>query len=461
MRLPLTMDIRERRVLCVGDSPRLASKAKRLAQAGGRLYWWRSLPRHSAGEDLPDIAEDWEEVDPDFLLVDVDDEAERRAWIERAEATRVWGWFKGEPEQSRLQFPSVVTRGPVRVAMDTAGMAPSVARWLRHRVEQLLPAGLGHILERVRTRRDVDSRLNTPHQRRSFWYRLLGSHQSHRAAMNSVEQTDAVIESTLAECEAGAPVGEVFLVGAGPGDPDLLTVKALRLLGEADVVLHDRLISEPIMELVRTDAECLPVGKARGHHRVPQERINQLLVEHARAGKTVLRLKGGDPFIFGRGGEELEALAEEGIDFQVVPGITAASGCATYAGIPLTHRDHAQSVRFVTGHLKNNQVDLPWADLVQDGQTLVVYMGLVGLSGMTRQLMAHGMSAKMPVAVVCRGTLPTQQVVAGTLSDIVGRVKASDVSSPSLVVIGTVVGLRRHLDWVDQQAGAARLEDVS
>ena len=242
--------------------------------------------------------------------------------------------------------------------------------------------------------------------------------------------------------------GEVALVGAGPGDPELLTLKAWRLIRSAEVVLYDRLVSPEILSLIPETAERIHVGKQRANHTLPQDQINSRLVELAREGRKVVRLKGGDPFIFGRGGEEIETLAAAGVRFQVVPGITAASGCAAYAGIPLTHRDHAQSVRFVTGHLKNDTCDLPWKDFVQNNQTLVFYMGLVGLPIICRQLVAHGMSPEMPVALVSRGTTPDQQVVTGDLTNIVERVEEHAVPAPTLVIIGNVVTLRSRLDWV-------------
>ncbi len=253
-----------------------------------------------------------------------------------------------------------------------------------------------------------------------------------------------------ARANPGDGYGEVALVGAGPGDPELLTLKAWRLITSAQVVLYDRLVSPEILALIPESAEKVHVGKQRSRHTLPQEQINQRLVDYAKKGLSVVRLKGGDPFIFGRGGEEIETLAAAGIRFQVVPGITAASGCAAYGGIPLTHRDYAQSVRFITGHLKNDTCDLPWADFVQNNQTLVFYMGLVGLPVICKQLIAHGMSPDMPVALISKGTTPEQLVVTGDLSTIVARVEAQQVHAPTLIIIGQVVRLRDRLDWAGE-----------
>ena len=248
--------------------------------------------------------------------------------------------------------------------------------------------------------------------------------------------------------------GRVYLVGAGPGDPDLLTLRAARLLASADVLVYDNLVSEGVLALANPAAQRIYAGKRRNEHTLRQEQINALLVQLAQEGKQVIRLKGGDPFIFGRGGEEMQKLVEHGVPFEVVPGITAASGVACYAGIPLTHRDHAQSCLFVTGHLKDGNPELDWAALVRPQQTVVIYMGLSALPEICQQLIAHGAPASRPIAIVQHGTLATQRVLTGTLADLPHKVAGSSFSSPSLLIVGDVVQLHGTLDWFEPLSGA-------
>jgi uroporphyrin-III C-methyltransferase/precorrin-2 dehydrogenase/sirohydrochlorin ferrochelatase len=290
-------------------------------------------------------------------------------------------------------------------------------------------------------------------QRRAFWEEVFQGPIADRQLAGQGAEARRMLEAKVNGAPPHAP-GEVYLVGAGPGDPDLLTFKALRLMQQADVVLYDRLVAPAIVELCRRDAERIYVGKRRAEHALPQEQINKQLVDLALQGKRVLRLKGGDPFIFGRGGEEIEELAAHGIPFQVVPGITAASGCSAYAGIPLTHRDYAQSVRFVTGHLKDGTSDLPWKDLVAPAQTVVFYMGLIGLPIICEQMIKHGRAADTPAALIQQGTTVNQRVFTGTLADLPRLVAEHEVHAPTLVIVGEVVMLRDQLKWFEgAQAG--------
>ena len=314
----------------------------------------------------------------------------------------------------------------------------------------MLPAQLGQLdgfLQRQRAR--VADRLPTS-ERRALWERFLDGPGAERLLRGDEAGGDAELQRLL---DGAAPGGEVFLVGAGPGDPDLLTFRALRLMQQADVVLYDRLLPTAILDLVRRDAERIFVGKRRSQHAVPQDEINAELVRLARAGKRVLRLKGGDPFIFGRGGEEIETLAAAGIAFQVVPGITAASGCAAYAGIPLTHRDYAQACIFVTGHARaDGKLALNWPLLAQRGQTVVIYMGLGTLPQLCAEFTAHGLPADWPAALIEEGTSSAQRVISGTLADLPAKVAAAEVRGASLVIVGEVVRLREKLDWFARHA---------
>lgn len=354
------------------------------------------------------------------------------------------------PELGSFIFPSVVDREPVTIAVSTGGRAPALARWLRGHLEAIVPDRFGALAELIgRYRNAVKLKYPAAGDRRRFWERALHGQLSEFLFHNQPRKAGRILDEQLRRAPDETPAGEVFLVGAGPGDPDLLTFRALRLIQHADVVLYDRLVSQPILDLVPRAARMIYVGKARSDHSVPQEQITQLLVDHALAGHRVVRLKGGDPFIFGRGGEEIDGLANQGIPFQVVPGITAASGCAAYAGIPLTHRDHAQSCIFVTGHTRDGSLDLNWDALVQPRQTIVVYMGLTGLDTLCRELVGRGMAPGTPAALVERGTTPAQRVITATLVDLSSSVDAAKVHAPTLVIIGDVVRLKDRLTWFE------------
>lgn len=352
------------------------------------------------------------------------------------------------PELCTFIFPAIIDRSPVVAAVSSGGASPVLARLLRAKIEGLIPPAYGrlaHIAEKFRP--FVKRIIKEPAQRRIFWENILQGSIAELVFSGKEQEAEAQIEQTLINQKENVNVGEVYLVGAGPGAPDLLTFRALRLMQQADVIVYDRLVSPEIIDLARRDSEKIYVGKQRHNHALPQESINSLLADLAKAGKRVVRLKGGDPFIFGRGGEEIETLMQQGINFQVVPGITAASGCATYAGIPLTHRDHAQSCTFVTGHLKDNSINLNWKQLAAPNQTIVIYMGLVGLEKICQSLIEHGSPKNLPVALVQQGTTSNQRVITGTLESLPGIVAGQDIKPPTLVIIGTVVMLHDKLEW--------------
>ncbi|MCP8465880.1 siroheme synthase CysG [Pseudomonas sp. ZM23] len=455
--LPLFHILRGRRALLVGGGDVALRKARLLSDAGAVL-------RVVAPEVHPELRELVEEGEGDLLLrpyaqgdlqdcvlvIAATDDEPLNAQVSRdAHARGVPVNVVDAPALCSVIFPAIVDRSPLVVAVSSGGDAPVLARLLRSRLETWIPATYGQLAGLAsRFRERVKQRLPNLQQRRKFWEEVFQGPVAERMLAGQPGEAERLLAHKL-ESPQPEPRGEVYLVGAGPGDPDLLTFRALRLMQQADVVLYDRLVAPAILELCRRDADRLYVGKRRADHAVPQDEINRQLVELARQGKRVLRLKGGDPFIFGRGGEEIDELAANGIPFQVVPGITAASGCAAYAGIPLTHRDFAQSVRFVTGHLKDGSTDLPWNDLVAPGQTLVFYMGLVGLPTICEQLVQHGRAPDTPAALIQQGTTVHQRVFTGTLASLPRLVAEHEVHAPTLVIVGEVVQLRDKLAWFE------------
>ena len=372
-----------------------------------------------------------------------------RRIAELSKAQGSWVNVADEADEANLLFPSLVDRSPIQIAISAGGVSPSLSRLLRSYLEGFIPGGytdLAKLLQRYRTR--VKEKYKTPALRRAFWDAVLRGRVADAVFAGRRQDAESGLLALLNdEQSTAARVGEIYLVGAGPGDPDLLTIKALRLMQQADVVVYDRLVSDSIHRLLRPGIEKIYAGKQPTQHAMSQQEINRLLIELAKQGKKVLRLKGGDPFIFGRGGEEIESLVEEGIPFQIVPGITAALGCAAYSGIPLTHRDYAQSCIFVTGHRKNGTVNLNWNLLTQTNQTLIFYMGLLGLEHICASLIEHNMPPDTPIALIMHGTLADQKVVVSDLSNIVAAVQDEEIKPPTLLIVGKVVGLYNKLQW--------------
>lgn len=453
--LPLFHQLREQPVLLVGGGEVALRKARLLAQAGARLRVV-TLKLHPELEKLLEQTggvyqlRGWQAGDCQghVLVVAATENSMLNAEVAaEAKALHVPVNVVDTPELCSVIFPAIVDRSPLVVAVSSGGHAPVLARLVRAKIETVLPAAYGKLARLAQKYRQVvKKRFGDLQQRRVFWEETLQGPIAEQVFAGNFGQAEQMLQDKLAG-EAAQVTGEVYLVGAGPGDPDLLTFKALRLMQQADVVLYDRLVASEIVDMCRRDADRIYVGKAASNHSLSQEKINQKLVALAQEGKRVLRLKGGDPFIFGRGGEEIEELAQNGIPFQVVPGITSASGCSSYAGIPLTHRDYAQSVRFVTGHPKDGNLDLPWSELVSTTQTVVFYMGLGTLPVIASQLVRNGRAAETPVAVIERGTTAQQRVILGTLDDIAKRIMDEQVESPSLIIVGEVVALKERLAW--------------
>ena len=451
--LPIFCRLDNKPVLLVGGGEVAERKARLLLDAGAQL----TVVAPELDPELAELAAngsiEWlagefvpEQLAGKWLVVAATDRREVNALVyQSANQARIFANVVDDPKRSSFIMPSIIDRSPLMVAISSGGKAPVLARLLREKLEALLPQHLGAVATFAGSLRErVKARFASMGERRRFWERLLGADRLGQAlARGDHASAHQLADSLFAdESQTG---GEVVLVGAGPGDPGLLTLHALRQMQQADVVVYDRLVSDEVMALVRRDAKRIFVGKQAGNHCVPQEGINQLLLEEAKKGQRVVRLKGGDPFIFGRGGEELETLVGTGIGFQVVPGITAASGCAAYAGIPLTHRDHAQSVRFVTAHGKGGARDLDWPLLAKDRQTLVFYMGLSSCATIREQLLAHGKAGDTPVALIERGTQPCQRVIRGTLDQLPAL--AVGVESPALIMVGSVVTLADRLAW--------------
>lgn len=453
--LPIFLNVKGKPCLVVGGGEVSLRKTSLLMQAGAlvTIVSPELSPAYKDTKGITHIAERFNASHLDGQLLAIaatDEEATNQEVSREAKLRGIPVNVVDNPGLCSFIMPSILDRSPIVVAFSSGGASPVLIRMLRGKLEAIIPQAYSQLaLFSARFRATIKARITDPARRRIFWENVFEG-QIAEKIFSGDEATAETMLHTMIEDEnknVQQATGEVYLVGAGPGDPDLLTFKALRLMQKAEVVLYDNLVSKPILEMTRRDAERIFVGKMRGNHTLPQEGINDLLVRLALEGRRVLRLKGGDPFIFGRGGEEIEKLAEHKINFQVVPGITAASGVSTYAGIPLTHRDYAQSCVFVTGHLKDHSMDLDWEMLARPKQTIVVYMGLQGLEMLCEQLIQHGLPGTTPAAIVQQGTTLNQRVVCGNLTSLPTNPEVKTLHAPTLIIIGGVVSLRKKLQW--------------
>jgi uroporphyrin-III C-methyltransferase/precorrin-2 dehydrogenase/sirohydrochlorin ferrochelatase len=465
--LPVFLNVQGRRALVVGGGKVAARKADLLIRAGCDFTviaptlndcMARLVQEHGVKHKTGDLSAD--DLDGCSLAFGAcADSATNRKLHDLATAAGIPVNVSDNPELCDFIMPAVVDRSPLLIAIASSSTAPLLTRMLKARFETTVPAAYGRLAEFAgKYRQRIKDSIPDVTRRRRFWETMFAGPIAEQLFSGQEElaaaQMDKLIEEAATEGDQ-LPRGEVYLVGTGPGDPDLLTFRALRLMQQADVVLYDRLIGDGILNLVRRDAERIYVGKMPKEHTLPQEEISQMLIRLAQEGKRVLRLKGGDPFVFGRGGEEIESLAENGVAFQVIPGITAANGCAAYAGIPLTHRDHAQACIVVTGHEKNGELNLNWNSLIQPHQTVVIYMGLTSLATITRGFMDHGADPATPAAVIENGTRSGQRVITGTLETLPDQSAAAEIKSPALIIVGSVVTLQHKLSWFSDTGAPA------
>lgn len=454
--LPLFLRVRARTALVVGATRLAERRVRALLAADADVVVVAAVlkaelaERAAAGKlehrARPFTLDDLDGASLVFALSESDSENVRV--IAAAQARGLWV-NTDVAEKSDFMLPAVVDRSPLLIALSSGGEAPALTRLLRVRLEAMVPAAYGQLAALIGRFRQQAAQGRDRRERRHFWDNVLGGPVAEKLFAGRGAEAARDLQQLLStnNPEAQPARGEVYLVGGGPGAPDLLTFRALRLMQQADVVLYDSLVAPEIVDLVRIEAERIHVGKRASRHTVPQGDINQLMIDLARQGKRVLRLKGGDPFVFGRGGEEIGELAAAGIPFQIVPGITAANGCAAYAGIPLTHRDYAQSVQFVTGHARDGEPDLDWQSLTAPAQTVVFYMGLRTIDQICARLIEYGLAATHPAALVAQGTTTRQRVLVGNVGDLPDKVQAQDIGGPGLLIVGEVVRLNETLGW--------------
>jgi uroporphyrin-III C-methyltransferase/precorrin-2 dehydrogenase/sirohydrochlorin ferrochelatase len=452
---PLFADLRGRRVLVVGGGEVAERKVRLLLDAQARVAVvapavtnWLAAQAADGLLSLRQAEFTEQDLDGALLVIAATSDHSVNARVAAAANDRnVLANVVDDLELSSFIVPAIVDRSPLVVAISTGGVAPVLARLARERIEAVIDGSFGKLaalLERWRPR--IKNELPELRARRRFYESVIRGRVAERLRDHQPVAAELELERALATSDRNAK-GAVTLVGAGPGDAGLLTLNALRALQEADVILHDRLVSDDVLNLARRDAARISVGKAAGGHSVSQSRIHELMLEHASAGRRVVRLKGGDPFVFGRGGEELEFLRAHGIEFSVVPGITAAAACGAYAGIPLTHRDHSQSLRLVTAHCGESLDTLDWSSLAKDRQTLAFYMGAGRLATIQQKLVEHGRDASTPIAIVENGSRPDQRVTVATLAELDQIAAAGSIGTPALLIVGEVAALARDLHW--------------
>jgi len=454
--LPIFINIRKKPCVVIGGGDIALRKINLLLKAQAKVIclsplFCKGIKNLSKDGHITLINKSFDQTDiKDYsiIIAATDDSSVNSSISAIAQVKKIPVNVVDSPELSSFIMPSIVDRSPLIIAVSSSGKAPVLSRIIRAKLETVIPSAYGILADIAgEYRQKVKDRFSTIKDRRAFWEAVFSGVIAEKVFSGRISEAKEDIEKQLND-SVEMELGEVYLVGAGPGDPDLLTFKALRLIQQADVVLYDRLVSKGVMELVRRDSELIYVGKKGGSDKsTKQVDINDQLVELAKSGKRVCRLKGGDPFIFGRGGEEIESLSEHGIPFQVVPGITAASGCSSYAGIPLTHRDYSQSCRFVTAHLKNGTTNLPWEEFIIDQQTIVFYMALSGANYICEKLMEYGMDKDMPIAIIEKGTMPEQKVYISSLIELPALLEREDIHAPTLMIVGEVVKLNEKLNW--------------
>ncbi len=459
--LPIFLNLKQQPCLIIGGGVVAARKADLLIKAGGTVTviapeLKQEMQSHLQAEKIEWIKATFspEMLDtlprPKVVIAATDEETVNQAAYQACQARHIPINVADQTELCDFILPAIIERDPITIAVSTGGRSPILARIIKARLETLIPAGFGRLADWLgRVRPKIKSKIPSPEGRKAFWERLLNGSFVQKAMQNQTEAAEQLLEQTLQATldsqTADNPQGEVYLIGAGPGDPDLMTFKALQLLQQADVVLYDRLVNPAILDMARREAERIYVGKKSKQHAIPQPNINQMLVDLAKQGKKVARLKGGDPYIFGRGAEEAEELVKHNIPFEVVPGITAAAGCSAYAGFPLTHREFSQSVTLITGHQQAGAAEIDYGRLAHSGDTMVFYMGIKNAPKIQQGLLSHGLSPDTPAAIIEKGTTPEQRNTYTTLGQLSKTIEQQQIQPPALMIIGEVIQVKERL----------------